>query len=150
MSYNKWFIHSFIQCYQNLEETTRSNQTLLFSSQTFQTKKHVVKLFPPLFNWFLAIFTCTAKKERIPLPAPRSMANFPWKSSGFSTWVSRRVVEGINDGKMSKKQSPFGDYTWHLTLRKFEVRLPAIWVKQQPGRTWHWNIVSTRILPATR
>ena len=30
--------------------------------------------------------TCTAKKERIPLPAPRSIADFPAKSSGFSTF----------------------------------------------------------------
>ena len=52
------------------------------------TKRRVFnKLVEPATSQLMYHLACTEKKERMPLPAPKSITTFPWKSSGFSTWV---------------------------------------------------------------
>lgn len=109
MSYKKWFIHSFIRCYQNFEEKTRFNQTLLFSSQTFPTVSYC----------FLPSSPAPQRRRGfhflLPDPWPTFLESHPDFPPG-----NRRVVEGINDGKMSKKH--FAVWWLHLTLNSPKIR----------------------------
>lgn len=93
-------IHTFIHTVLPEFREKNSIQSNLVFFTDFSSKKDL------LWSETVPLFTCTAKKERIPLPAPRSMANFPWKSSGFSTWVETPGGCRRNQRwQMSKKQS---------------------------------------------
>ena len=115
MSCNKWFIHSFIQWYQNLEEKTRFNLNLVLFFTDFSNKKKCCEtnLFP-LFLIVSCHLHLHRKEGEDSTSCSQIHGQLSLKVIRIFHLETRRVVEGINDGKMSKKH--FAVWWLHLTL----------------------------------